>query len=216
YPEGGRAARHVRRSVPAGASGGHVAGHERARPTVLPALRRRPRRSRPIPRGVGGPAHSSEGEQLMVTRSAVADEVTTDLADQITTLRAVGIDHVDVRGIGGRNVTTLDAAEVRDIRRTLDANEIGVASLASPIGKCPVDTPLVDLHGQVEQAATYAHILGTPLVRVFSFYPAGVTAPPEPDSVPVDDAAWRDGALERLDAMTSWARDSGITLLVEN
>jgi sugar phosphate isomerase/epimerase len=157
----------------------------------------------------------------MVALSAFADEVADDLTAQVSALRAVGIAHVDVRGVGGRNVTTLDVAEVRAARATLDANEIGVASLASPIGKCPVDTPLAELHGQVERAATYAHILGTPLVRVFSFYPPGLTAPPERDSAPVDsapvdNAAWRDGALGRLDAMTSWARDNGIVLLVEN
>jgi len=152
----------------------------------------------------------------MVALSAFADEISESVEEQVAVLAALAIRFIDVRGVGGRNVASLTMGEVRALRDDLDRHGLEVASLASPVGKSPADTPLDDLRGRVEHAAVLAHILGTPSVRVFSFYPPGLTGPHHEGDPPVDLAAWRDAAFVRLAAMIGWARESGVVLLVEN
>jgi sugar phosphate isomerase/epimerase len=141
----------------------------------------------------------------MVMLSAFADEISDRLDEQITVLRRESVGYLDMRGVDGRNVLDLGQLEAKRIRETLDRCDIGVAALASPVGKSPADTPLETLRERFEHAAALAHIFGTPWVRVFSFYPpADGTGP------------WRDAAFERLATMVSWAREDGVALLVEN
>jgi sugar phosphate isomerase/epimerase len=152
----------------------------------------------------------------MVALAAFADEIAEDVDDQAAVLAAQAITFVDVRGVGGRNVVHLTTREVRALRDNLDRHRLEVASLASPVGKSPADIPLPALRVQVEHAAVLAHILGTPLVRIFSFYPPGLAGPPEEGEAPIDLPGWRDAVLARLEAMSSWAREAGVALLVEN
>jgi sugar phosphate isomerase/epimerase len=148
----------------------------------------------------------------MVVLSAFADEISDVLDEQITVLRRESVGYVDMRGVEGRNVLDLSQREAREVRDTLDRNDIGIAALASPVGKCPVGTPLGELRERLEHAAALAHVFGTPWVRIFSFYPPGDTHA----SGPASTAAWRDAVLERLAAMATWARECGVALLVEN
>jgi len=148
----------------------------------------------------------------VVLVSAFADEISDDLTEQIAVLARNQVSFADMRGVGGRNVLDLSQREARAVRAELDRHGIAVASLASPVGKCPVDVPPGELRRRFERAAALAHIFGTPWLRVFSFFR------PAADPVPADPGgtAWRDAVLARLATMTGWARESGVLLLVEN
>lgn len=147
----------------------------------------------------------------MIRLSAFADEISPDLDEQLATLKSEGISFLDLRGVEGSNVLDLSDQQVAHIKEQLDDQEIGVAAIASPLGKVPIDSPL-DAHWQrFERAITLAQTFETPFIRIFSFYPPmdapGMGASPE---------EWRDEVHKRLCAMTERAQEVNITLLHEN
>jgi branched-chain amino acid aminotransferase len=136
--------------------------------------------------------------------SAFADEIASDLGVQLAVLKRHGIDHADLRTVGGGNVVELDDAQAVELRDELRAHGLSVATIASPIGKEPSDADPADLRRRMIRAAEVAHLLGTDLVRVFGFY------------APADGGDWREASLRSLRLLASCAREAGVTLLLEN
>lgn len=136
--------------------------------------------------------------------SAFADEIAPDLDAQAAVLLRHGIDHLDLRGVGGRNVTELTDDEAVALRAAVHRHGLAVATVASSIGKEPADTHLSDLRRRILRAAAVADLLETDLVRVFGFFPPG------------DGGDWRESSLRCLQVLASCARETGVTLLLEN
>ncbi len=148
----------------------------------------------------------------MIRLSCFADEISPHLDEQIETLERERIHYIDLRAVDGTNVLDLTDEQIAHIKRTLDNSGIGVAAIASPIGKIPVDSPF-DAHlRRLERAFTVAHVFDTPYVRIFSFYPPASTIP----GAAAAPATYRDEVLRRVREMTAHARAAGITLLHEN
>ena len=76
--------------------------------------------------------------------SAFADEISSDLNEQIRTLRRLAIDHIDLRSIDTVNVLSIPPEKAREIRRRLDDAGIRVATIASPIGKQSLKLAKID------------------------------------------------------------------------
>lgn len=147
----------------------------------------------------------------MIRLSAFADEISPDLDEQVAVLRREGIRYMDLRSVWNINVLDLTDEHIRKIRETLDAQGIGVAAIGSPLGKVPIDSPF-DAHLQrLERAIELAHVLPTPFIRIFSFYP-----PASAEGASNDPATYRDEVMRRLQAMAEYARAAGITLVHEN
>lgn len=153
----------------------------------------------------------------MIRLSAFADEISTELDEQIAVLQREGIRFLDLRGVWGTNVLDLTDSQVNEIKHTLDGHDIGVAAIASPIGKVPIDGSWNEHRVRFERAISLAHTFQTSYIRIFSFYP------PVPQDTGIEDASsvddgedWRNEALKRLHLMTAYAREAGITLLHEN
>ena len=144
----------------------------------------------------------------MIRLSAFADEISSDLDEQIAVLQSEHIHFLDLRGAWGTNVLDFSDAQVDQIRRTLDIHGMAVSAIASPIGKVPIDSPFDEHFRRFERAITLAQAFSTPYIRIFSFYP--------PASAKNDPAEWRDEVLGRLGEMTARAQAEGITLLHEN
>lgn len=146
----------------------------------------------------------------MIHLSAFADEISPDLDEQIAVLKRENISFLDLRGVWHTNVLDLSDAQVAQVKRTLDAQGIGVAAIGSPIGKVPIDSPFAEHLRRFEQAIELTHLFATPFIRVFSFYP--------PSSVAsgAHPALWRDEVLRRMRELTERGRDAGIVLLHEN
>jgi sugar phosphate isomerase/epimerase len=144
--------------------------------------------------------------------SGFADEISPRLEEQIATLEREQIHFLDLRGVYGTNVLDLTDQQIALIKRTLDDHGIGVAAIASPIGKVPIDSSFDDHLHRFERAITVAQFFQTPYVRLFSFYPpagnAGGAAP--------DPSSYRDEVLRRLREMVARARAANIILLHEN
>ena len=155
----------------------------------------------------------------MIRLSAFADEISADLDEQIAVLRSEHIHFIDLRGVWETNVLDLTDQQATEIKQRLEAQNIGVAAIASPIGKIPIDAPFDEHLQRFERAISLAHLFHTPFIRLFSFYPPGATG--DANSVSsgkdlVDTANWRNEVLWRLRELTRRARHTNLTLLHEN
>ncbi len=102
--------------------------------------------------------------------SAFADEYSPELKEQLSGLLEFGIDKIELRGVDGKNVSELTAAEAKEVRRMLDGAGITLSAVGSPLGKVDIGG---DIHAHLEltrRVVETANILGCDRVRGFSFY----------------------------------------------
>lgn len=153
----------------------------------------------------------------MIRLSAFADEISPDLGEQIAVLKEQGIHFIDLRGVWNINVLDLDDVQLAEVKRTLDAEGIGVAAIGSPIGKVSITSAFADHLQRFERALEVARFLGTSYIRIFSFYPPTLdeAAHQEQEKEPGIEV-YREEVLQRLTAITHRAEEAGITLLHEN
>jgi len=146
----------------------------------------------------------------MIRISAFADEIASDLDEQIASLSAEGIGAIDLRAAWGTPVLDLDEGQVARLERSLSAANIGVAAIATPIGKTPIDGPFgLQIH-RFERAIILARRLGARYIRLFSFYP------PSGAAGPIDLASYRNEVIWRLCELTARARAADLILVHEN
>jgi sugar phosphate isomerase/epimerase len=121
----------------------------------------------PIP-----PAPPAGGKSVVL--SGFADEISPDPAEQLATLAAESITHLELRSAWGTNVADLTDAQLAEFRRALDDAGVRVSAIGSPIGKIGIEAPLGPELDRMRRIAEVAGQFGTTLVRVFSFFiPAG-------------------------------------------
>lgn len=138
--------------------------------------------------------------------SGFADEISPDLDEQLATLAAQSLTHLELRSAWSVNVAELSDADVTRISRALDQAGVRVSAIGSPIGKIAVDAPLGPELDRLRRVAGVAGRLGTRIVRVFSFFiPAG--EPP---------ARYRGQVIERMGALATVAQEHGVLLAHEN
>jgi sugar phosphate isomerase/epimerase len=137
--------------------------------------------------------------------SAFGDEIADDLDAQLDLLASERVRWVELRGTWGKNVLDLTDVELARARTTLDARGFGVSAVASPIGKSALTQAHAFELSRLERAIHAAEVVGTSLIRVFSFF------------VPPDGAEnERDEVLTRLHLLTARAAQAGVTLVLEN
>ena len=149
----------------------------------------------------------------MIRLSAFADEISADLDEQIAVLRSENIHFIDLRGVWDTNVLDLSDQQVTEIKQKLDAHGIGVAAIASPIGKIPVDAHFDEHLRRFERATELAQFFHTPFIRIFSFYPPVAKGDGKDH---VDPANWRNEVRWRLLELTRRAANANLILLHEN
>lgn len=142
--------------------------------------------------------------------SAFSDEYSANFDRQLEGLLQNGISHMEIRGVDGKNISTLTPDEVKECRRKLDATGVSVSSVGSPLGKVGLYDDISggnDKHIELaKRVFESAHILGTELIRVFSFYiPKGE-----------QPKAHREAVTERVGKMLDAADEAGVILCHEN
>ena len=143
---------------------------------------------------------------MTVILSGFADEISPDPAEQLATLAAESISHLELRGAWSVNVADFTAEHLAAFRAAVDRAGVRVSAIGSPVGKIPVGAPLPPELERMRRIAGIAAELGTAIVRVFSFYiPAG--EPPE---------RHREQVIDRMGALTRIAEDRGLVLAHEN
>ena len=137
--------------------------------------------------------------------SAFADEAGDSLSEQIAALWRNGICYIEPRTVNKRSIIFQGDEELGLIRRELDAADIRVSSLGSPIGKYPIEGPFEEQLEDFRRALYAAKLLGTNYVRIFSFL------------VPKERShEYRREVLSRLSVMLDMAEREGVTLCHEN
>ncbi len=137
--------------------------------------------------------------------SGFGDEIASELEEQLAALQSLGINYIELRGIWGKNIADLDEEELRRLQQGLRASGMRVSSIASPIGKTPIDLPFAPQLELFRRILHIASAVGAPFVRIFSFYL------PEASS-----QALRPVVLERLSQLVQEAESWPVTLLHEN
>ena len=138
--------------------------------------------------------------------SAFADEYSPKFDEQLEGLKKNGVGFIEIRGVDGTNVADLTDEQLHEVRAKLDAAGIGVSSIGSPIGKIKVYDEFEPHLEKLERCVSAAKILGTPNIRMFSFYiPEGKTR-----------EECRPEVMRRLGVMLDIAKKAGVTLCHEN
>ena len=143
---------------------------------------------------------------MTVILSGFADEISPDPAEQLATLAAESIAHLELRGAWSVNVADFTAEQVAAFRTAVDGAGVRVSAIGSPVGKIPVGDPLGPELDRMRRVADVAAELGTAIVRVFSFYIPGGD-PPE---------RYRQQVIDRMGALAGIAEDRGLVLAHEN
>ena len=132
--------------------------------------------------------------------SGFADEIHESMDKQIDALQKLGIHSIEVRGVDGRNISTLTLEETQTLYEKLSANGISVSAIGSPLGKISLNDPFEPHLTLFDHVIKQARILKTSYVRIFSFYDANHR---------------REEVLSRLETFLRHT-PAGITLLHEN
>jgi sugar phosphate isomerase/epimerase len=140
------------------------------------------------------------------TLTGFADEIASDLVDQLKVVNELGLRFLEFRSAWGINVADLDPTQVDRAQRELARAEVGVSGIGSPIGKVPVGAPLAEELERLRRVCAIAQRFGTNLVRVFSFFLPGGQPPQR----------YRDQVVERMAALAAVAESEGIVLAHEN
>jgi len=138
--------------------------------------------------------------------SAFADEIGAELELQLEVLAANGVGNIELRGVWGKNVLELSAAEVRRVKDAARQAGVGFSAVGSPIGKFRVAGDFAEERERLHRALDYATVLGAAYVRVFSYY------------IPQDEdpADYRGQVLDRLGELAALAEATDVRLAHEN
>ena len=104
--------------------------------------------------------------------SGFADEIDPSMDVQIRALKKLGIRYVELRGVDGRNITSLTEEETVRLKEKLDAASRGVSAIGSPLGKISIYDDFAPHLALFDHVVRQAQILGTRYIRLFSFYDA--------------------------------------------
>ena len=154
--------------------------------------------------------------------AVISDEISEDFDHACSVIsRDFGLEWVELRGLGGKNLQKLSDAEITDARKTLDRYKLKVTDIASPLFK--VDwpgaprSPYAEKRDQFgaddtfkQQDDVLAHSIelakafGTNKVRCFDFWRLEDVKP------------YRKAINEKLNAAAEQAEKQGILLVLEN
>ena len=138
--------------------------------------------------------------------SAFSDEAAAPLASQIEALREAGITCMEPRFVNGRGILALSDEELDALAAALREGGIGLSSIGSPIGKYDITADFAPHFELFRHACDVALRLGTPRIRLFSFFiPEGE-----------EPRKYRDEVIARMTAMQEYAAARGLILCHEN
>lgn len=138
--------------------------------------------------------------------SGFGDEIADELDTQMAVMGRLGIRHLELRGIDGRNISQFTADEAPVLLERLKARGFGASALGTPIGKIGIDEPFDDHFAMMRRMLDLAEAMGCPYLRIFSFFiPQGE-----------DPAKYRDEVMRRMEMFVSAAQGRKVRLLHEN
>lgn len=135
-----------------------------------------------------------------------ADEIANDLEVQVTSVKKLGISHIEMRGVDGNNLIYHSDEKVKQIKSYLDANGIPLSALGSPLGKIGINDAFEPHFEAFKRAVEIGHKMETPNIRMFSFY--------IPQDKPLQE--YESAVFERIGRFVDYANANDAVLLHEN
>lgn len=140
------------------------------------------------------------------TLTGFADEIDQNLEVQMQVLKELGIKHIEMRGVNGKNLCDHSLEEVRVIKETLDQNGFALSAIGSPIGKIKITDDFKPHLDKFMHVLDIAEIMKVKYIRLFSFFiPAGS-----------DYSIYRDEVFFRMKELINAAEGRNVILLHEN
>ncbi len=138
--------------------------------------------------------------------SAFADEIDASFDIQLESLKKLGINMLEIRGVDGKSFVTLSDEEVDTVAKKLSDAGITLSSLGSPIGKIAVDGDIEAHKALFTRIMDIGDKLGCKRVRMFSFYPAEN----------MERSEFAQKVYDLMEEFLSMAEKRGFTLCHEN
>lgn len=138
--------------------------------------------------------------------SAFADESGIELDTQIASLLRNRIRFLEIRGLESGPIDLQSDGTVREVKKKLDANGIGISALGSRLGKTPIEANFEHSLESLRRLCEICDMLGTDKIRMFSYF--------MPEDKNVRD--YRDEVIDRLHRLCDYAEGQGIRLMHEN
>ena len=143
---------------------------------------------------------------IKYTISGFADEIDSNLEKQMEVLKTLGVNHIEIRGVDGKNIASYSVAEAKAIKERLDAQGFKISAIGSPIGKIRITDDFAPHFELFKHVVEIAKILETNYIRMFSFFiPAGE-----------NPADYKEEVFKRMKAFVDYAKSADIVLLHEN
>ena len=148
----------------------------------------------------------------MFILSAFADEISPDPREQVAVLKQCRVRFIEFRSIHKTNVLALSDEQIKEFKKLLDGEGMGLSAIGSPVGKVAVDADFPSHLDKLKRAIELCGVFGTKGVRVFSFYPPGN----DPNFDMANWPKYRDEVVRRMSAMAELAAKSSVVLFHEN
>ena len=142
--------------------------------------------------------------------SGIADEAAPELSRQIAAHKELGWSHIEIRNIEGTNLTDQTDEDFEKTSEALQAAGLQVSCFASQLANWarPIDHDFEVDVAEMERAIPRMQRLGTKFIRCMSY--------PNSKDNPLEDSAWRQESVRRLQELARRAADAGVTLVHEN
>ncbi len=147
----------------------------------------------------------------MFVLSAFADEIGPDPCEQVAVLKSCGVRAIEFRSIHKTNVLALTDGQIGEFKKLLDGEGFQVSAIGSPVGKVAIDAPFEPHLDKFKRAVELCGVLGTPNIRVFSYYPPGNSKDFDGNWAP-----HRDEVIGRMRSKAELAAKANVTLFHEN
>ncbi len=108
----------------------------------------------------------------MIKLCAFADESASSIEGQIEALKRNNIDYLELRSVDGKNVSKLTDEEALAIYDKLNASDVKVWSIGSPLGKVDIECDFEEYKNTARRICKIAKIFHTDRIRMFSFFHA--------------------------------------------
>ncbi|NHN29891.1 sugar phosphate isomerase/epimerase family protein [Paenibacillus agricola] len=141
-----------------------------------------------------------------VKLTCFADEISSELDEQLDILEQEGLKYLELRGVWDKNVLDLNDDELDRIQTLIQKRGFRISSIASPVGKYLITDPFEPQLHDLDKAILVAHYFGTPYIRIFSYR--------LPENEPVEKH--RHEVLHRLKLLTEAASRNHVILILEN
>lgn len=102
--------------------------------------------------------------------SAFADEYSSKFDEQIIGLQKNNVGYMEIRGVDGKNISSLSRDESKEVKNKLNAGGIKISSIGSPIGKIKLSDDFAKHLDLLKNVCETASVLDTDRIRMFSFY----------------------------------------------